>query len=149
MRLQRVALGAVVCRAAAARVRAAALSRSPRAVGLRQRRRRSPSATIERPLGVYVTNEVSGDLSVIDPATHSGCDVASGQTPTGIRVAPDRKRLYIALSGSPISPPGTNESKLPPPDRAADGIGVVDVRNLTLGDDLARPAGPRADVRQP
>ena len=38
----------------------------------------------------------------------------------------------MALSGSPIAPPGTDESTLPPPDRSADGIGVVDVRQGKL-----------------
>ena len=33
----------------------------------------------------------------------------------------------MALSGSPPAPPGTDESALPPPDRAADGVGIVDV----------------------
>src|SRR5687767_8584132 len=99
--------------------------------------------TIQGPYGVYVTNEVSGDLSVIDPATHrSIATLPLGKRPRGIRVAPDRSQLYIALSGSPISPPGTDESKLPPPDRAADGIGVVDVRNLTLSTILRGPQDP-------
>ena len=99
--------------------------------------------TIQGPYGVYVTNEVSGDLSVIDPATNTAvATLPLGKRPRGIRVAPDRTQLYIALSGSPISPPGTDESKLPPPDRAADGIGVVDVRNLTLSTILRGPQDP-------
>jgi YVTN family beta-propeller protein len=93
--------------------------------------------------GVYVTNEVSGDLTVIDPATNNAvATLPLGKRPRGIRVAPDRTQLYIALSGSPISPPGTDESRLPPPDRAADGIGVVDVKNLTLGTILRGPQDP-------
>ena len=99
--------------------------------------------TIQGPYGVFVTNEVSGDLSVIDPATHQVvATIPLGKRPRGIRVAPDRTQLYIALSGSPISPPGTDESKLPPPDRAADGIGVVDVKNLTLSTILRGPQDP-------
>ena len=49
--------------------------------------------------------------------------------------------LYVALSGSPAGGPGVDESKLPPADRAADGIGVVDlashklVRTLPSGQD--------------
>ena len=38
----------------------------------------------------------------------------------------------MALSGSPMAPPGTDESKLPPPDRRADGIGVFDVKQGKL-----------------
>ena len=49
-----------------------------------------------------------------------------GKRPRGIQVTPDGKSLYVALSGSPPAPPGTDESKLPPPDRSADGIGEVD-----------------------
>src|SRR5204862_1263851 len=40
--------------------------------------------------------------------------------------------IYVALSGSPIAPPGVDESKLPPPDKTADAIGVVDVRQNKL-----------------
>ena len=39
----------------------------------------------------------------------------------------DGRQLFVALSGSPPAPPGVDEATLPPPDRAADGIGVVDV----------------------
>ena len=38
----------------------------------------------------------------------------------------------MALSGSPSAPPGVDESTLPPPDRSADGIGVVDVAQNKL-----------------
>jgi YVTN family beta-propeller protein len=100
-------------------------------------------ASIQGSYGVYVTNEISGDLSVIDPATHRQIGtVRLEKRPRGIRVAPGRGELYIALSGSPISPPGTDESKLPPPDRAADGIGVVNVRTLTMGTILRGPQDP-------
>src|SRR5688572_10221917 len=90
------------------------LSRLLWAVGFHQ-----PAApTLQGLYGVYVTNEVSGDLSVIDPATHTTiATVPLGKRPRGIRVSPDRAQLFIALSGSPISPPGIDESKLPPPDR--------------------------------
>jgi DNA-binding beta-propeller fold protein YncE len=58
-----------------------------------------------------------------------------------LRLSPDGTRLYVALSGSPIAGPGVDESKLPPADRSADGIGVVDlttgrlVRTLKSGQD--------------
>ena len=98
---------------------------------------------LQGPYGVYVTNEVSGDLTVIDPATHSVLTTLPlGKRPRGIRVSPDGTRLYIALSGSPIAPPGIDESKLPPPDRTADGIGVVDVKALTLSTILRGPSDP-------
>lgn len=47
-------------------------------------------------------------------------------------MSPDGKLLYVALSGSPIAGPGVDESKLPPPDRTADGIGVVDLAEQKL-----------------
>ncbi|OLC41396.1 MAG: hypothetical protein AUH43_24550, partial [Acidobacteria bacterium 13_1_40CM_65_14] len=76
---------------------------------------------------VYVTNEASGDLTVIDASTQAVIATAPlGKRPRGIKASPDGKTLYVALSGSPSAPPGTDESKLPPPDRTADGIGEVD-----------------------
>src|ERR1700710_1244121 len=77
---------------------------------------------------VYVTNEVSGDLSVIDSATYEViATVPLGKRPRGIHASPDRKTIYVALSGSPIAGPGVDESTLPPPDKSADGVGVFDV----------------------
>lgn len=77
---------------------------------------------------IFVTNESSGDLSVIDSTTK---DVTStvhiGKRPRGIHASPDGKTIYVALSGSPIAGPGVDESTLPPPDKSQDGIGVFDV----------------------
>src|SRR6059058_4730539 len=80
------------------------------------------------PVRVYVTNESSGDLTVIDAATQTVVATAPlGKRPRGIKVSPDGKSLYVALSGSPIGGPGVERSSLPPADRSADGIGEVDV----------------------
>jgi YVTN family beta-propeller protein len=77
---------------------------------------------------LYVTNEVSGDMTVIDSATYRIiATVPLGKRPRGIHASPDRKTIYVALSGSPIAGPGVDESTLPPPDKSADGIGVFDV----------------------
>jgi YVTN family beta-propeller protein len=74
---------------------------------------------------VYVTNEGSGDMSVIDPAQPQPIDtIKLGKRPRGIHGSGGL--IYVALSGSPSAPPGVDESTLPPPDRSADGIGVVD-----------------------
>ena len=84
----------------------------------------------EKPKGfrIYVTNERSGDLSVIDSETYSVvATVPLGKRPRGIHASPDGKLIYVALSGSPIAGPGVDESTLPPPDKSADGIGVYDV----------------------
>jgi YVTN family beta-propeller protein len=118
------------------------------ACGGAQPREERVEGRVERPAvqgsyGVYVTNEASGDLTVIDPATHAAiATVPLGKRPRGIRPSPDATQLFIALSGSPISPPGADESTLPPPDRAADGIGVVDVKALTLRTILRGPSDP-------
>src|SRR6187402_1151998 len=83
-----------------------------------------PAATYH----VYVTNEASNNVSVIDPTTNEvTATVNVGKRPRGVHGSPDGKTLYIALSGSPSAPPGVDESTLPPPDRALDGIGLFDV----------------------
>src|SRR5579864_1783002 len=82
---------------------------------------------------IYVTNEVSGDLSVINSATRQViATVPLGKRPRGIHPSPDLKTLYVALSGSPIAGPGVDETTLPPPDKTADGIGVFDVAQNKL-----------------
>lgn len=81
----------------------------------------------------YVTNETSGDMTVIDSATMDVVEnVHLGKRPRGIHASPDGKLLYIALSGSPIAGPGVDESTLPPPDKSADGIGVFDIAQNKL-----------------
>lgn len=75
-----------------------------------------------------MTNEVSGDLSVIDSGTRKViATVPLGKRPRGIHTSADQETLYVALSGSPISGPEVDESTLPPPDKNADGIGVFNV----------------------
>src|SRR5215472_2671081 len=77
---------------------------------------------------VYVSNEGSGDLTVIDPVRMEAVTtVPIGKRARGIHASADSKLIYIALSGSPFAPPGVDESTLPPPDKSADGIGVFDV----------------------
>ena len=77
---------------------------------------------------VYVTNEGSGDISIIDPAARKVVGrVALGKRPRGIIASPDQRLLYIALSGSPVAGPGVDESTLPAADKTADGIAVFDV----------------------
>src|ERR1700761_5731731 len=86
-----------------------------------------PQAETSEPR-IYVTNEVSGDLSIIDSGNYNVlATVPLGKRPRGIHPSPDRKTIYVALSGSPIAGPDVDESTLPPPDKSADGIGVFDV----------------------
>lgn len=82
---------------------------------------------------VLVTNEREGTLSVIDGASRKViATVPLGKRPRGLKASPDGRLLFVALSGSPIAGPGVDESKLPPPDKGADGIGVVDLATLKL-----------------
>jgi YVTN family beta-propeller protein len=82
---------------------------------------------------LFVTNEQGGDISVIDVAAQKVvASIPVGKRPRGIRVSPDGTTLYVALSGSPIAPPGVDEDTLPPADKSADGIGVVSVRDQKL-----------------
>jgi YVTN family beta-propeller protein len=77
---------------------------------------------------IYVTDEVSGGLTVIDANTMKPLEtVKIGTRPRGIHASPDGKTIYIALSGSPIAGPGVDESTLPPADHSKDGIGVFDI----------------------
>lgn len=104
----------------------------------------APSSAPSVPAGprLYVSDETGGVIVVIDPVTAQVVEkISVGKRPRGLKVSRDGKTLYVALSGSPIAGPGVDESKLPPADRAADGIGVVDlatrklVRTLPSGQD--------------
>jgi YVTN family beta-propeller protein len=83
---------------------------------------------------ICVSNERSGTVTVIDGATRSTlATIRLGKRPRGIHASPDGRTLFVALSGSPIAgPPGSTPQPLPPADRSADGIGVVDLRALVL-----------------
>jgi YVTN family beta-propeller protein len=77
---------------------------------------------------VYVSTEEGGEVVGIDPqAAKVVTRIPVGKRPRGLKLSPDGKQLYVALSGSPRAAPGADESKLPPADRAADGVGVVDL----------------------
>jgi PQQ-dependent catabolism-associated beta-propeller protein len=88
--------------------------------------RPAPAAASRRPR-VYVSNERSGDVSVIDPATNQVVAIIPvGKRPRGIRVSRDGRTVWVALSGSPIAGPNVKDEDLPPADKKADGIGVID-----------------------
>lgn len=94
---------------------------------------------------VYVSAEQSGEIVVVDPARAAVVTrIAVGKRPRGLRLSPDGKLLYVALSGSPRSGPNVDESKLPPPDRAADGIGVIDLEKHQLVRTIAGGQDPEA-----
>jgi YVTN family beta-propeller protein len=97
---------------------------------------------------VYVTNERSGDVTVIKGGDFSvAATIPAGKRPRGIHVSPDGKTVYVALSGTPIeAPPQIDASGNPVfarkkgddadddanADKTADGIGVVDVATRSL-----------------
>ena len=90
---------------------------------------------------VFVSNEDAGSVDVIETQTRRVAGhIAVGKRPRGIRSSSDGKTLYVALSGSPKGGPNIDESQLPPPDRNADGIGVIDVSARRLLRVL--PSGP-------
>src|SRR6185436_1924252 len=104
---------------------------------------------------VFVSNERTGDVTVIDGANFTvSATIPVGKRPRGIHASPDGKTLYVALSGSPSEGPpkldakgnpihddDDDDDKKPKADKAADGIGVVDVaqrkflRKLPAGSD--------------
>src|SRR4051794_26827285 len=56
---------------------------------------------------VYVSNEDSNDITVIDSSTDEVTGtIFVGKRPRGIRLSPDGNTLLVALSGSPKDPPG-------------------------------------------
>jgi YVTN family beta-propeller protein len=82
---------------------------------------------------VYVSDETGSAVVVVDPDAGQVVQRwAVGKRPRGIKLAADGKHLLVALSGSPIGGPGVDESKLPPADRTADGIGLVDLQSGAL-----------------
>jgi YVTN family beta-propeller protein len=82
---------------------------------------------------LFVTNEIEGTVSVIDTASRAVVKtIQVGKRPRGIRSNKDGSKVFVALSGSPIGGPGVDESKLPPPERRYDGVGVIDVKTGTL-----------------
>ncbi len=93
----------------------------------------APKAPAPGAVRLYVSDETGGNVIVVDPEAGTVVErIAVGKRPRGIRLSRDGKQLLVALSGSPIAGPGVDESKLPPPDRAADGIGVVDLATHKL-----------------
>ena len=88
----------------------------------------------------YVSDEQSGTVVVVDPATGGVvARIAVGKRPRGLVLSPEGHKLYVALSGSP----GGGGDERTPPDRAADGIAVVDVASRKL--ERLLPAGPNPE----
>ena len=83
---------------------------------------------------VFVSNERSGDVTVIDRTTDAVVTTFPvGKRPRGIHATPDGKRLFVTLSGSPRMAPGVDEDRAPA-DKTADGLGVIDAATRKLID---------------
>jgi YVTN family beta-propeller protein len=91
---------------------------------------------------IYVSNERSDNVSVIDGATReSVATIPVGKRPRGIHLSPDGKTVYVAVSGTPPEPPPKLDANGNPifqkghdddddnkeADKSADGIAVIDV----------------------
>jgi PQQ-dependent catabolism-associated beta-propeller protein len=95
--------------------------------------RQSEEKSALQPHRIYATNEMSGDMTVVDGQTHRVlATVALGKRPRGIQLSPDGTQLFVALSGTPIAGPDVDRESLPPADPSADGIGVFDLATQTL-----------------
>ena len=99
---------------------------------------------------IYVSNEKSGDVTVIDGANLSVLGTISvGKRPRGIHSSPDGKTVYVALSGTPVKAPPQLDAKGNPvfekkkgkdddddddagADKSADGVGIIDVASRKL-----------------
>jgi YVTN family beta-propeller protein len=93
---------------------------------------------------VYVSNERSGDVTVIDGASFKAiATIPVGKRPRGIHAGPDGQTVYVALSGTPIEGPPELDANGNPvfkdkddddaeADKSADGIGVVDIATRKL-----------------
>ena len=103
----------------------------------------SASAQASLDYQICVSNEKSGDITIIDPESRKAvATVAVGKRPRGIIASPDGRLVYVALSGTPISGPPALDAHGNPilhkggddddddnkkADKSADGIGVVDL----------------------
>ena len=74
---------------------------------------------------VFVSNERSGDVTVIDGATDDVVGTFQvGKRPRGIHATHDGRRVFVTLSGSPRMAPGLDENRAPA-DKRADALGVI------------------------
>jgi YVTN family beta-propeller protein len=87
------------------------------------------------PHRLFVSNERSGDVSVIDGDTRALIStIPVGKRPRGIQLSRDGTRVLIALSGSPRLGPGADRERAASakPDKSADGIGLLNLASLRL-----------------
>jgi YVTN family beta-propeller protein len=107
---------------------------------------------------VYVSNEKSGDVTVINGSDNQVlATIPVGKRPRGIHAGPDGKTVYVALSGTPIAAPPQLDAKGNPifqkskdddddesvkADKSADAIGIVDVATKKLRGKISAGSDP-------
>ena len=95
----------------------------------------------------YVTNEGSGELTILDTSTDSAVGtIPVGTRPRGIRLSEDGRTVFVALSGSPRCPPTMpdEECEKLKADKTKDGIGVIDVASRRVTKVLPGGSDPEA-----
>lgn len=107
---------------------------------------------------IFVSNEKSDNVTVINGSdfTVAGT-IPVGKRPRGLQTSPDGKTVYVALSGTPVKAPPQLDAKGNPifsgknsddddddvaADKAADGVGVVDVAGMKLTTKLNAGSDP-------
>ncbi len=107
---------------------------------------------------IYVSNEKSGDVTVINGSDNQVlATIPVGKRPRGIHASPDGKTVYVALSGTPVSAPPQLDAKGDPifvrgkddddedavkSDKSADAIGVIDVAQGKLTGKISAGSDP-------
>src|SRR6476620_4397128 len=112
----------------------------------------SAAAAVQAPppgkaLLAYVTNEDSQDLTIIDTRTDGVlATIPVGTRPRGVKVSPDGKTIFVALSGSPKCPPTMpdEECEKLKADKSKDGIAMVDAATRKVARVLPGGSDPEA-----
>jgi len=111
------------------------------------------------PYEIFVSNEKSGDITVISSADFKVvATIPAGKRPRGIHASPDGRTAYVALSGTPIEAPPQLDAKGNPilrkheekdddddaaaADKSADGIGIIDVAARKLSGKINAGSDP-------
>jgi YVTN family beta-propeller protein len=93
----------------------------------------------------YVSNEDGQSVTVLDTATGDVVTTVNvGKRPRGLKLSPDGKRLYVAVSGLPKCPPSVPDEECAKlkHDLAADGIAIIDTTTLKLASVLKAGSDP-------
>ncbi|MBX2813785.1 MAG: glutaminyl-peptide cyclotransferase [Myxococcales bacterium] len=83
---------------------------------------------------IIVSNEHSGELSLIEPGTWSVSTFPVGRRPRGMKATKDGRIVFVALSGSPRCPPSLSDEECAKKKvhKADDGIARVDWRRKAV-----------------